>query len=117
MVTGPDWRQALRLVEEVTMLLQEAGQQGMLRVDSGGCQLRLRAHRVCAAHALPPDAATQALEDHRQGVEVPEDGTQGPEKVDAQDEVEAAQVDADAGDGEVLVADDDGNMPRNALAV
>jgi hypothetical protein len=40
----------------------------------------------------------------------------GPKKVDADDDVEAAQVEADAGDGEGLACDADGNVASDALA-
>jgi hypothetical protein len=61
--------------------------------------------------------ASLAPEGHRQGVEVPEDGSERPQKVDAKDEVEAAQVDAGARDDEVLVADGKGDVLDHPMAV
>ena len=75
----------------------------------------LERSRVRAAHALPEDAATLAPEGQRHGLEVPENGAQGPQEVDAEDEVEATQVEADACDGEVLGPDVDGDVTGDAL--
>ena len=72
--------------------------------------------RVRAAHALPEDAATLEPEGQHHGLEVPENGAQGPQEVDAEDEVKAAQVKADACDGEVLGPDADGDVTGDALA-
>ena len=114
-IVHPDGRQALWLVEEVAVLLQEVGQEGMLGVSVGRGELELRC-RGGASNALPPDAAALAPEGHRQGVEVPKDGAEGPQEVDAEDEVEAAQVDAGACDGEVLVADGERHVLRQSMA-
>ena len=72
--------------------------------------------RVRAAHALLEDVATLAPKGQRHGLEVPENGIQGPQEVDAEDEVEAAQVEAAACDGEVLSPDADGDVTGDALA-
>ena len=50
------------------------------------------------------------------GLKVPQDGAQGPKVVDAEDEVKAAQVEADVCDGEVLGPDADGDVTGDALA-
>ena len=71
--------------------------------------------RVRAIHALPEDAATLTPEGQHHGLEVPENGAQGLQEVDAEDEVEAAQVEANACDGEVLGPDADGDVSGDAL--
>jgi hypothetical protein len=68
-----------------------------------------------AANAFPPDMAAQSLEDQCPSIEIPKDGPQSAQKIDTEDEVEAAQVNADAVDGEVLAADEDGDLPSHAL--
>jgi hypothetical protein len=50
------------------------------------------------------------------GVEVPCDGAQRAQEVDAEDEVEAAQVDADAGDVVLLTRDHHRNVARDPHA-
>ena len=95
MVVRPLRREALRLLEDGAVLLQEAVQHGLLGVRDGRQRALLRRDRGGGAHALPVDAATVAPEGHRQGLEVPEDGPQGAEVVDAEDAVEAAQVEAE----------------------
>ena len=117
MVTGPHGREALWLVEDVAVLLQEVGQEGMRLVQCGRHQLELWSHGAGAADACPLNAtAALAPEDEGQHIEVPKDGAESGQEVDAEDEVVAAQVDADAVDGERLVADEDGNLPRHPLA-
>ena len=54
--------------------------------------------------------ATTALERHRVGIEIPEQGPQGAKEVDAEDEVEAAQRETDAGDGVRRLVDGDWNV-------
>ena len=114
-IIHPGWRKAPRIDEEVTVLLQEVIQQWVLSLEGGRRQLKLWRHRGGALNALPPDASAESPESHRQGVEVPEDGTEGPQEVDSKDEVETAQVDARTHDGEVLVADGDGHVPREPM--
>ena len=97
------------------MLLQEVVQQRMLGLGGGRGQLEWGRRRG-ASNALPPDAAAETPEGHRQGVEVPKDGTESPQEVDAEDEVEAAQVNVGACDGEVLVADNDGHVSCEPMA-
>jgi hypothetical protein len=92
MVTGAGWRQALRLVEEVAVLLREGGQEGMLSVESGRRQLGLRSRRRGTTDSLPPDTAAHTPEGQFPGIEIPKDGPQSAKKVDAEDEVEVAQV-------------------------
>ena len=114
-VVDPGRRKALRLLKEITMLLQEVVQQRMLGLGGGRRQLE-RGHRRGASNALPADAAAETPEGHRRGVEVPKDGTESPQKVDAEDEVETAQVDAGTRDGEVLVAESNRNVPSEPIA-
>ena len=116
MVVRPHRRKALRLLEDGAVLLQEAVQQGLLGIRGGHQRVLLWRDRGGGAHALPADAATIAPESCRHGVEVPEDGPQGAELVDTEDAVEAAQVEADARDGERLAFDADGNVAGNARA-
>jgi hypothetical protein len=55
-------------------------------------------------------------EGHHEGVEVPQDWAEGPQEVHVEDEVEAAQVDAGARDGEVLIANGEGHVLRQPMA-
>ena len=71
------------------MLLQEVLQQWVRGLGGGRGKLKLRCRRRDTPDALPPDAATETPEGHRQGVEVPKDGPEGPQEVDVEDEVEA----------------------------
>jgi hypothetical protein len=105
----------LWLDEEVAVLLQELGQQGLLglTVPRGELQLWCRGG---APKALPPDMATLAREGHREGVEVPQDWAEGPQEIHVKDEVEASQVDASARDGEVLIADVEEHMLCQPMA-
>ena len=95
-------RAKIELLTDGAVLLQEAVQHGLLGVRDGRQRALLRCDRGRGAHPLPLDAASVAPEGHRHGLEVPEDGAQGAEVVDAEDAVEAAQVEADARDGERL---------------
>ena len=116
-VTGSCWREAMWLVEDVAVLLQEVGQEGVRLVERGRHHLVLRGRGPCTADARPLDAAASlAPADEGQRVEVPEYGAQCGQEVEAEDEVVAAQVDVDAVDGEVLVADEDGDLPSHTLA-
>ncbi|KAM3230846.1 hypothetical protein ACQJBY_061181 [Aegilops geniculata] len=109
-------RKTLWLGEEVAVLLQKVLQERMLSLGGGHGQLKLRWYGRGAPNAVPPNAAAQAPEGHRQRVEVPKNVTEGPQEVDAKDEVEAAQVDARTGHGEVFPADGDGYVPCEAMA-
>jgi hypothetical protein len=70
---------------------------------------------VGGTHLLPEHAADAPLEGHGQVLKVPQDGPQGAEVVDAKDEVEAVQVDAEATDGEVLLANAHGHIAGHAV--
>jgi hypothetical protein len=52
----------------------------------------------------------------RCGTQSPIGWAQGSEVVDTEDEVEAAQIDAEAGDGEILQVDAYGDVASHALA-
>jgi hypothetical protein len=68
----------------------------------------------------PHDWAPVALEDERLCIKVPGDGTQRAQEVDAKDEVEATEVDADARDGVGRTCDGDlhtTSYPRARQAV
>jgi hypothetical protein len=54
-------------------------------------------------------------EGHGEPLEVPGEGGQRAKEVDAEDEVEAAEREADAGDGEGRPADVDGHVACNAV--
>jgi hypothetical protein len=63
------------LIEDVAVLLQEVGQEGVRLVESGRHQLELRGRGACTADARPLDtAASLAPKDEGQHVEVPEYG-------------------------------------------
>ncbi|KAE8819680.1 hypothetical protein D1007_02340 [Hordeum vulgare] len=115
MVADPGGRNTVGLVEKVDVLLHEMSQQGRLGVGDGSRQLGGNCSRS-ATLALPLHFAPLTSESHGQGVEIPKDGSERPQEVDVEDEVEAAQVDAYARGGEALVADEDGNLPRNSMA-
>jgi hypothetical protein len=87
----------------------------MLAIEGSRRQLELRGRWGRTANAFPPDTAAQSPEDQCSGVKIPKDGPQSAQKIDAEDEVEAAQVDVDAVDEEVLIADEDGDLPSHAL--
>ena len=75
MVTGPRGWEALWLVKDVTVLLQEVGQERMRLVKCGRHQLKLRGRGAEAADACPLNVtASRAPEDEGQHVEVPKDG-------------------------------------------
>ena len=75
MVTGLRGGEALWLIEDVAVLLQEVGQEGMRLVKCGRHQLKLRGCGVGAADARPLNAtAALALEDEGQYIEVSKDG-------------------------------------------
>jgi hypothetical protein len=103
----------LRLCEDPDVLLKEAIKQLSARVH--GCQGRdgRRGWCRCGAHAAPQDAASSTGEGGRLGVEIPCDGAQGAQEVDAEDEVEAAQVDADAGDVVLFTRDQHRDIARD----
>ena len=73
-----------------------------------------RGHRV--AGASPGDPTVTMGERHGHGLKVPQYGAQGPKEVDPDDEVEAAEVEADARDGERVSTDHHGHVARDALA-
>src|SRR3954466_9540578 len=105
------------LVEEGAMLLQKGIQQRVLVLGGCGGQLEMWHGWRSAPNAVPPDFAAQPPECHRERVEVPQDGPEGPEKVHAEDEVEAAEVDACTGNGKVFAPDGDGNVAGESMTL
>ncbi|KAI4968289.1 hypothetical protein ZWY2020_057944 [Hordeum vulgare] len=61
--------------------------------------------------------ASQPPECHREGVEVPHDGPEGPEKVHTEDEVETAEVNAGTANGKVFAPDGDGNVAGESMTL
>jgi hypothetical protein len=96
-VIRPSWWEPLRLLEDSGVVLEKLVEHGSLGV--GGRDRRGRLRRAQARGRAPHDLALVALEDECPGVKILGDGTQRAQEVDAEDEVEAAQVDADACDG------------------
>jgi hypothetical protein len=75
LVTGPHGWEALWLVEDVAVLLQEVGQERMRLVKCDHHQLKLRGRSAGAADARPLNAtAPRAPEDEGQHIEVSKDG-------------------------------------------
>jgi hypothetical protein len=110
-VVRPRRWKASRLLEDGAMLLEEAVQQGLLL--RGRHQGRGRLRPACGLRSLdavPHNASCAALESDRHGCQVPSDGAQRPKEVDAEDEIEAAQVDVDTSDGVVVAGDRDGHV-------
>jgi hypothetical protein len=65
---------------------------------------------------LPHRAAPAALKGHREPLKVPSEGAQRPEEVDAEDDVETAQAEPDAGDVEGRAVDEDWHVTSDPLA-
>ena len=55
-------------------------------------------------------------ERHAEVLEVPQDGSEGSEEFNTKDEVELAQTNAEAADGELLGANGEGHVASNPLA-
>jgi hypothetical protein len=89
-VLRPGWWKALRLLEGGGVVLEKSVEHGPLGV--GGRDRRGRSRCAQARGRAPHDLAPVALEDERPCVKVPGDGTQRAQEVDAEDEVEVAQV-------------------------
>jgi len=90
-VVRSDRRQAAGLLEDDAVLMEKAIQHGLLVVNSSRCcHRRAWGGGTGTTHALPQDATTPALEGERHGLEVLGNGPQGPQEVDAENEVEAA---------------------------
>ena len=66
------------LVEDRALLLQQQVHQRLLGVGGECSEVLLWSRRVEAAHALPKDASALTLEGQCHGLEIPQDGTQGP---------------------------------------
>jgi len=109
-VVGAGRREALRLGEDVVVLLEEDVEEWALGVGRERVQVRLGDVDAGRSDPAPDDAASMPPECHAEVVEVPQDRTQGPQVVDAEDEVESAQADAEAADGKLLLADMHGHV-------
>jgi hypothetical protein len=92
-VVQPGWWKALRLLDDGGVVLEKPIEHGPLGVSG--------------RDRVPHNWAPVTLKDERPCVKVPGDGTQRAQEVDAEDEVEAAQVDADARDGVGRACDGD----------
>lgn len=97
---------------QTAWLLKDArvGQQELLQnsmgVDDGS------GGHAPAAHAVLVVGAAIVPKGHRKGIKVLDDGPQHPQLVNAEDEVEPAQVEGKAVDGDALVVD--GDVDRGA---
>ena len=91
MVVGAGRRQPVRLGEDVVILLEEDVEEGAFGVGSQGPQARLEDVVVGGSNPPPEDAAAVPRERHAEVLEVPQDGAQGAQVVDAEDDVEAAK--------------------------
>ena len=105
MVVGAGRRQPARLGEDVVVLLKEDVEEGALGVSGQGPQARLEDVIAGGANPPPEDTAPVPCERHAEVLKVPQDGAQGLQVVDAEDDVKAAQVNAEAAAGELLLAD------------
>jgi hypothetical protein len=73
-VIGPRGWEALRLVKDAIVLLQEVGQERMRLVNCGRHQLELRGRGAGAADARPLNTTAALVpEDEGQHIEVPKD--------------------------------------------
>uniref|UniRef100_C6JRK6 Reverse transcriptase Ty1/copia-type domain-containing protein n=1 Tax=Sorghum bicolor TaxID=4558 RepID=C6JRK6_SORBI len=87
-----------------------------LRVSGHRSKRPLLRGSARSAHALPHRAAPAALKGHREPLKVPSEGAQRPEEVDAEDDVETAQAEPDAGDVEGRAVDEDWHVTSDPLA-
>ena len=113
MILPTCWRPAVRCGEDILKGLEQLLQHDP-RINDGASNDSL------ATHAGPVMGASIEPECHQKGGEVPDDGSQCPQPLDAKDEVERAQIQREAVDGEALVMDADvngGAGPRAAHTV
>jgi len=71
---------------------------------------------VGRANALPQNTPAAAGECHAQILEVPENRTQGAEVLDAEDEIEPPEVDAEAADGKLLPTNGESDVMGDPFA-
>lgn len=100
MVERAHRREPLRFVKDISMLLKELIKHRPPGVGRHSRHCRLRCGGLQGAWRHPPhNPVLPALEGERPSVKVPSNGTERAQEVDVEDEVGAAQVDANAFDG------------------
>jgi hypothetical protein len=104
-VVGSHRGQTARLLKHVGELVEQVVQQ-RVGEDSSHCTSRRFPNVVAGGtKALLEDAPRSSCEGHAQVLKVLEDGAKRAEEVNAEDDIEATEVDVIAVDGELLGAD------------